>query len=63
MGESGRIVGADLHKMDKDALNYASCRNLPSQFACHQRSPEAIIACLKKDDVKDRCASIAQCAI
>jgi hypothetical protein len=44
----------ELTKLDHDALNYASCRNLPSQFACHSRSPEAIIASIKKEDIKER---------
>jgi hypothetical protein len=49
-----------LEKLDRDVLGYASCRHLPSQFACHTRSPEAIIATLKKEDVKERCRQLGR---
>ena len=53
-------MAEQLTRLDRDALGYASCRHLPSQFACHVRSPEAIIATLKKDELKERCKQLGR---
>ena len=49
---------AVLTRLDREVLGYVSCRRLPSQFACHQRSPEAIIASVNKDEVRARCREL-----
>ena len=35
-----------------------SCRHLPSQFACHVRSPDAILSTLNKEEIKARCREL-----
>jgi hypothetical protein len=49
---------AELTKLDREALGYASCRHLPSQFACHVRSPDAILSTLNKEELKARCCEL-----